>query len=358
MNFEGTHMRIMELKGKSGSSKIVVGESISHLASLCAPEKNVIVTDRNVRKFHGEKFPDFPVIEVGLGEESKTLATVQALYGKFLDLELERGSMVIGIGGGIVCDIAGFAASTYLRGLRLGFAPTTLIAQADAAIGGKNGVNLGGYKNLVGTIRQPEFVLCDFSLLSTLPAKEVRCGFAEVIKHAAIADASLFSYLEGNLAEAMAMKRSVIEKVIHDSILVKSSIVAKDEYEKGERRKLNFGHTIGHAIEKCSGLPHGEAIAIGMAAEARLSVSRKLLSGKDAERLLRLLADAGLPSSAKAEPAKLIDAIRKDKKRESKSVKMALLEGIGKCSVQDVPMEEIEAVLNGIGIAGKGGASP
>ena len=175
-------MRMMELRGKSGSSKILVGESISHLESLCTSEKNVIVTDKNVRKLHGDKFPDFPVLEVGLGEESKTLSTVQALYEKFLDLELERGSMVIGVGGGIVCDIAGFAASTYVRGLRLGFAPTTLIAQADAAIGGKNGVNLGGYKNLVGAIRQPEFVLCDFSLLSTLPKKEVSCGFAEVIK--------------------------------------------------------------------------------------------------------------------------------------------------------------------------------
>ena len=339
-------MRVMELAGKSGSSKIFIGESISHLASLCTSEKNVIISDKNVRKFHGEKFPGFPVIEVGLGEGAKTLSTVQMLYEKFMGLELERGSMVIGIGGGIVCDIAGFAASTYLRGLRLGFVPTTLIAQSDAAIGGKNGVNLGGYKNLVGTIRQPEFVLCDFSLLSTLPAREVRCGFAEIIKHAAIADASLFSYLEGNLHEAMGMKRSVMEKVINDSILVKSSIVARDEYEKGERRKLNFGHTVGHAVEKCCGIPHGEAVAVGMAAEARISVSRKLLSGKDSERLLRLLADAGLPSAAKAEPAKLIDAMRKDKKKESKGVKMALLEGIGKCSVQDVLMEEIEAVLN------------
>ena len=346
-------MRIMDLQAKSGNSKILIGESISHLASHCTSEKTVIVTDKNVRKFHGEKFPDFPVIEVGLGEGSKTLSTVQALYEKFLDLELERGSMVVGIGGGIVCDIAGFAASTYLRGLRFGFVPTTLIAQADAAIGGKNGVNLGGYKNLVGTFRQPEFVLCDFSLLSTLPKNEVRCGFAEVIKHAAIADASLFSYLEGNLHEAMEMKRSVIEKVIHDSILVKTNIVAKDEYEKGERRKLNFGHTIGHAIEKCCGLPHGEAVAIGMASEARLSVSRKLLSEKDAERLLRLLANVGLPVKVKAEPAKLIDAMKKDKKRESKSVKMALLEGIGKCSVHDVPLEEIGAVLSDGCIAGK-----
>ncbi|MCX6770317.1 MAG: 3-dehydroquinate synthase [Candidatus Micrarchaeota archaeon] len=339
-------MRIMELKGKSGNSKILIGEPIAHLASLCTSEKNVIVTDRNVRKFHGDKFPDFPVLEVGLGEGNKTLPAVQLLYEKFLEMELERGSMVIGIGGGIVCDLAGFAASTYLRGMRLGLVPTTLIAQADAAIGGKNGVNLGGYKNLVGAIRQPEFVLCDFSLLSTLPEREVRCGFAEVIKHAAIADASLFSYLEENLHEAMGLKRSAMEKVIHDSILVKSSIVAKDEYEKGERRKLNFGHTIGHAVEKCCGIPHGEAIAIGMAAEARLSVSRKFLSGKDAERLARLLANVGLPANVKAEPAKLIDAIRKDKKRESEGVKMALLEGIGKCSVQDVPLGEIEAVLN------------
>ena len=339
-------MRQMEIDGKSGKCSILIGESISNLSSYCNSEKTVVITDSNVRKLHGKSFPNFKVIEIGLGEEIKTLGTAEMIYKKFLEMELERNSMVIGIGGGIVCDIAGFVSSTYVRGMRLGLVPTTLIAQADAAIGGKNGVNLGGYKNIIGTIRQPEFVLCDFSLLSTLPEKQIRNGFAEIIKHAAIADAKLFSYLEENLRNGIHLKQSAMEKIIHDSILVKTGIVKKDEFEKGERRKLNFGHTVGHAIEKCCSLPHGEAIAIGMVAEANLSVSKGLLGKDDAARIAGILKSIGLSTGINADSALLFDAIKKDKKRKSDSVLIGLLDGIGKCRVQEVPLHELEAILH------------
>ena len=362
-------MRTIKLKAQSGSCDILVGESIANLQEYCTGNsrrnfpavegakatstpkegKVVIITDANVRRLHGNSFPKVPVIEIGIGEGNKTLDTVQEIYGKFLEMELEKNSLVVGIGGGIVCDVAGFAAATYSRGVRCGFVPTTLIAQSDAAIGGKNGVNLQGYKNLVGTIRQPQFVLCDFELLKTLPPRELACGFAEVIKHAAIADAALFSYLEEHIGEALAFKRTVIEKVIHDSILVKVAIVSADEAEKGGRMKLNFGHTVGHAVEKCLSVRHGEAVAIGMVAAANLSCAKGMIAEKDAKRVAALLEKAGLPTAlpeGKADAAVLLDAVKKDKKRQDGKVRMSLLRGIGKAEICEVGMEELEGELN------------
>ena len=342
-------MRNLKLAAQSGSCDILVGESIGNLMEYCEGGKAVIITDANVRRLHGDKFPEVPVIEIGLGEGSKTLETVQQVYGKLLEMELERSSFIVGIGGGIVCDVAGFAASTYLRGTRLGFVPTTLIAQADAAVGGKNGVNLEGYKNLVGTIRQPKFVLIDFELLKTLPRSELACGFAEVIKHAAIADAKLFDYIEGNIGPALSLKKAVIEKIIHDSLLVKTGIVAADEAERGARMRLNFGHTVGHALEKCMKLPHGEAVAVGMVAAAKISVQKCGLPEKEAERLGALLSAAGLPTSipkGAVSAEELADAVHKDKKRQGGAIRMCLLEGMGKPAICEVKISELEGVLH------------
>ncbi len=220
------------------------------------------------------------------------------------------------------------------------------LAQVDASAGGKNGVNLGGYKNLVGTIRQPQFCLCDFSLLATLPKSEMRCGFAEVVKHAAIGDAELFSYLETSWRKAYDLNRAAIEKVVHDSLAVKTGIVGRDERERGERMKLNFGHTLGHAVEKATGIPHGEAVSIGMVAAANLSVKRGLLQAKDAERLEALLSGIGLPTAAAADRGKVLDAMKKDKKRFSGKMRFVLLEGIGKARIEEIALEELEAVVD------------
>ena len=173
----------------------------------------MIVTDGPVRACIGTGFRPWPVIEIGTGEESKTLATVERLYEAFLAHEIDRSSLIVAIGGGIVCDVAGFAASTYLRGLSFGFVPTTLLAQVDASVGGKNGVNFNGYKNLVGTFTQPRFVLCDPALLRTLPEAEVKNGFAEAVKQAAIGDETLFSYLEEHVREALSLDPDVVGHV-------------------------------------------------------------------------------------------------------------------------------------------------
>jgi 3-dehydroquinate synthase len=339
-------MRMLKLAAKSGECKIVLGESISRLMDYAGAKNTVIISDANVRRLHGSLFPKAPVIEIGQGEGEKTLATVESAYEQLLALGADRSTFVIGIGGGIVCDVAGFVASTYLRGLPFGFAPTTLLAQVDAGIGGKNGVNFLGYKNLVGTFAQPKFVLCDFDVLAALPREEISHGLAEAIKSAAIGDAALFAYLEGNCEAALKLHRTAIEKVVHDSLAVKAGIVSTDEREAGERRKLNFGHTIGHALEKVCGMPHGDAISVGMVLAARLSVTKGMLQEKDAIRLEMLLAKAGLPTGAKFDRSAVVDAISKDKKRQGDAVNFVLLEGIGKAKVAEVKMGEIEGVLD------------
>jgi len=346
-------MRTMKLEGATGACTIMLGESVDNLRGYCnggsggnEAGKIVAITDANVRRLHGERLKGLEVVEIGLGEGNKTLATAETLYEKLLELEVERSSFIVGVGGGIVCDVAGFIASTYMRGVQFGFAPTTLLAQVDAAVGGKNGVNFKGYKNIIGTIRQPGFCLCDFEMLKTLPEAEMRNGFAEVVKHAAIGDASLFTYLEGDWKRAFVLEKTAIGKVVHDSLQVKMRIVTADEMEKGERMKLNFGHTLGHAVEKVTGIPHGSAVSIGMVAAAKLSVRKTGLAQKDAERLETLLKGIGLPTSIGADREKVLDAMRKDKKRYGENIRMALLEGMGKAKIVEVGLGELEEVVD------------
>lgn len=340
-------MKKIRLKGKTGECDIILGESIRNLDNHCKAEKTVIITDRNVLRLHGTGFPEFEVAEIGTGEKAKTLDTVREIYRRFLGLD--RSTFVVGIGGGVVCDIAGFAASTYLRGLRFGFVPTTLVAQADASIGGKNGVNFMGYKNLVGVFSQPGFVLCDFGLLKTLPSLELRCGLAEIVKHALVGDAGLFQYLEQGWKGVLSLREDCLEKVVSGSVAVKARVVSRDETETGERMLLNLGHTVGHAIEKAEGIPHGEAISIGMVAAANLSVKRKLLSKRNVERLEALLENIGLPTSMGCDKDTIhavIDAMEKDKKLRGDKINFVLLKEIGKPVIARIDVERLEEVFD------------
>jgi 3-dehydroquinate synthase len=339
-------MRSLQVQGISGPSTVMVGEPLERLNYYCDGAKTVIVTDRLVYELYGNLFPSCEVIEIGIGEKSKTLGTVEKIYESFLRSEVDRSSLVIAIGGGIVCDIAGYAASTYLRGIRFGFVPTTLLAQVDASVGGKNGVNFKAYKNLVGTFIHPLFVLCDFALLKTLPGPELKNGFAEAIKTAAIGDADLFSFLEGAWQEALSLEPGVVERVVYSCLSIKTKIVSLDEKEKGERRKLNFGHTFGHALEKVGRLRHGEAVSIGMVAAAMLSVRRGLITGSDAERFKTVLKKFDLPVSARLNADLVRDALRKDKKRENQEIYFVLLERIGNATVAPVGFDEINEVLH------------
>ncbi len=352
-------MKQITLGGSHGSSKILIGESIGNLARYAGKGHVVVISDKTVVKLIGDRFcgDGRAVIEIESGEGAKTLSTVERIYERLVEFEIDRGACIVGIGGGIVCDVSGFVASTYLRGLRFGFVPTTLLSQVDASVGGKNGVNFKGYKNLIGTINQPDFVICDNELLSSLPVGEVRNGYSEIIKHAAIGDAELFGYLEANVKDALALTPKTLERIVFDSLSVKAKIVQEDEREQNERMKLNFGHTIGHAFEMVLGLPHGEAIALGMMVAARISHKRGLLSASAVSRLEKLISAYGLPTTSApiksaatlvddGKRALMRDAIRKDKKRRGDEIRMCLLERIGSAKIVDVKIEELEGTFD------------
>jgi 3-dehydroquinate synthase len=336
-------MEPIEIKGSGRPSTILVGEPIENLGRLLPAGRTVVITDGNVHRLYQERFPEAAVLSIGSGEGVKSLETVQELYRALLELEVDRSTFILGIGGGIVCDVTGFVASTFMRGLRFGFVATTLLAQVDASVGGKNGVNLEGYKNLVGTFNQPEFVLCDLRLLQSLPPAEAVNGLAEVVKHALIADAALFTFLEANAAGALALEPAVIERLVRDSVLIKSAVVGRDERETGERRKLNFGHTFGHALERVSGLSHGEAVSVGMALATELSVRRGRLGAPERERIARLLRALKLPCAAPADPGRVMDAVLRDKKRRAEVIHFVTLAEIGRAVVEEIPIAELKA---------------
>jgi len=334
-------LKEIKMEASNGRSRILLGESVKNLSNYIKAKKSVIITDNNVRQVHGHLFPELEIIEIGTGEQIKNFSTINKILQRFLALELDRSSLIIGIGGGIVCDITGFAASTYMRGLQFAFVPSTLLAQVDAAIGGKNGVNLLGFKNIVGVFNHPQFILSDFSLLSTLPEKELVCGIAEVVKHALIKSPSLFDLLEEEWNSLLSLKSNISGKIIEESVKIKADIVSADPLEAGERRKLNFGHTLGHAIEKTLHLPHGEAVSIGMVAAARISEARGTLSLYDTRRIESLLQNFRLPCKLPADSEPLIEAIKKDKKRTGEEIDFVLLAGIGKAEVIKISYKEL-----------------
>jgi 3-dehydroquinate synthase len=338
-------MRSLDFTGGTGSSRILLGATFEQLGELCDREKTTIIVDKNVLNLHRKTLSPYRLIEIEPGEQHKTLETVDAIYEHFLEWELDRSSTIVGVGGGMVCDMSGFAASTYLRGIPFGFVPTTLLALVDASVGGKNGVNYHGYKNLVGTFNQPGFVLCDITFLQTLPYDELKNGLAEAIKTALIGDKTLFNYIEDNRQRIFSLNDDAIQRVVHDSLNVKISIVARDETEKGERRKLNFGHTIGHAIEKTTVCAHGEAVSIGMVMSAKLSERKGTLTRKDIARIETLLSYFKLPVKLKGDQEAIMDAIRKDKKREGEDIHFVFLDGIGKARIEKIKIHELQEVL-------------
>jgi 3-dehydroquinate synthase len=338
-------MKTLEIHGSTGDSFIYVGETIQNLGNYIPTENVVIITDKNVKQLYENAFPPHPVITIGTGETIKNLDTVRNIYEKLVAAGADRSTFIVGIGGGIVCDIAGFVASTYLRGVRFGFVSSTLLSQVDASVGGKNGVNFKDYKNMVGVFNQPEFVICDLNLLKTLPKKEILNGMAEIVKHGAIENADLFAYLEEHSQKALVLDIEVIEKLVYDSIVIKSAIVNQDELEKGVRRKLNFGHTFGHAFEKTTGVPHGEAVSAGMVVASKISVKGGHLPAKDAQRIETLLQEIGLPVRIQAEWESVLDALTKDKKRKGNHIHFVFLHEIGNAFVDQIPIKDLEPVI-------------
>jgi len=336
-------MKTISIQGAL-SSKILIGEKLENLKNYI-PEKNVVIlTDTNVRKHYGDKFPNFPVIEIGMGEQIKTLQTLDYIYQQLIELDADRTTFFVGIGGGIVCDIAGFVASTFMRGLRFGFVSTTLLSQVDASVGGKNGVNFLGYKNIIGVFCQPEFVICDQEMLKTLTTDDLNCGFAEIIKHIVIDEQGMFSFLEENIEGALKLDPDVIEKLVIHSVETKAGIVNRDERETGERRKLNLGHTFGHAFEKIGQLPHGNAVSLGMVVAANLSVEKGLLKPEVRDRIVNLIQKLKLPIKPNFDKDEVISAMRKDKKRESEHIHFILIQNIGDVVMEKLQMSELNLI--------------
>jgi 3-dehydroquinate synthase len=338
-------MKTLKIQGQTNDSLILINEKLENLQRYIQGNKVVIITDTNVKALYQNKFPEYNVITIPTGERIKTLETIQYIIDELVKIETDRSFYIVGIGGGIVCDISGFAASIYMRGLKFGFVSTTLLSQVDASVGGKNGVNYAGYKNMIGVFNQPEFVICDINMLRTLPEEEVLCGFAEIVKHAAIADPDMFSFLEKSHKKALDLDREIIEKLVFDSILIKSAIVNKDERELGERKKLNFGHTIAHALEKIAGIPHGQAVSAGMIAASALSIKHGLLTSEHGKRIKTLLENLKLPTRIPADREKILMAIRKDKKRQGDMIDFVLLQGIGKAVIRKISIKELDSTV-------------
>lgn len=338
-------MRQIRLTTTSGKTDIAVGEQLSDgLTGLdTAP---VLLIDENVLRQHNDLFNKFRCIPVPSGESHKTLGTVENIYRELVRLEADRSSLIVGIGGGLATDVAGFVAATYLREVNFGFISTTLLGQVDASIGGKNGVNLDGYKNMVGTIRQPSFVWCDLSLLDTLSRKEYVSGIAEVIKYGAIRNEDFLHYLEERMPAILELDKGTLEEVVTSSIHVKVDIVQQDEKESDLRRLLNFGHTLGHAIERKKQVLHGEAVAVGMIMAARFSNSLGLLDAAGVDLIERLVAAAGLPTGYELDPEELYLNIRKDKKKRGDQIHFILLERLGRAVVRKIPLHELKPILH------------
>jgi len=309
------------------------------------PLKVIVLADENVIRLYKDKFPPGPVISIPSGEQSKSLSHVMEIYRQLLDAEVDRTCFILGIGGGITTDLTGFVASTYLRGLPFGFVSTTLLGQVDAAIGGKNGVNLDGFKNIIGVIKQPEFVICDVSSLKTLERKEFINGWAEVIKYAAICKPDFYHYLNEHIEEGLQLNSDTLNEIVYQATQAKVEIVARDEFESGDRKLLNFGHTFAHGLEKLYKIPHGEAVSIGMVMATKVSVNFGLTDQENTEKLVKLLSLCGLPVQMDFDMAALADAMRKDKKRAGNDIQLILLEKMGRAIVKKVPVSEFKSVL-------------
>ena len=338
-------MKQLNLVTSAGKSEIFICSDFNIPLSRFDKDKTVILADENYLRFHSRKFDGYPVISIGSGEGAKSMDQAVILYHKLLDMEVDRSWAIIGAGGGITTDISGFVASTFLRGISFGFVSTTLLGQVDAAVGGKNGVNLDGYKNMIGIIRQPDFVYCDVSSLTTLPEREFLGGFAEIIKYGAIRDNKFFKYLNEAIERGISKDIAVLETMIYESVRNKIEVVQADENEMGERKTLNFGHTFAHGFEKLYKIPHGEAVALGMILAARLSVNLGMIDNTRATELESLIKRSGLPVRMEFDPDALADAMKRDKKRTGGQISFILLEDLGKAKIKSIAVSDIKSIL-------------
>lgn len=329
------------------NSYVHVGRVEQLLAELTAGRRIIVITDDTVHLHYFGFISQYEHITIREGEAAKSIETIANVYSELIRRGADRTTMLVGIGGGIVTDITGFVGATYMRGVDFGFVATTLLAQVDASIGGKNGVNVGGYKNMAGTFCQPKFVICDVTMLRTLPYREFRAGFAEIIKSAIISNPILFKELEGVSIEFFKHDYEALEAVVRATIKIKLDIVSKDERESGLRRVLNLGHTIAHAIESGANgrYNHGEAVAIGLIAIAEMACKNNLIHPDDAKRIVNLCRCYDFEMDC-IYVTSLISSITKDKKRENDKLHLIVPRAIGKVEDMVVTFDELIKMFN------------
>lgn len=332
-----------------------------HLKRFEFSNKIAMVSNPTVYSLYGEPVASsirnagFELIEVSIpdGEEYKNLESVSKIYEQLLTTRLDRKSALIALGGGVIGDMTGFAAATYMRGIDFIQIPTTLLAQVDSSVGGKTGVNHKLGKNMIGSFWQPRAVFIDLDTLATLPKKELLAGLAEVIKYGVIWDSDLFAFLESSRDEILSLDRRSLEYIIKKSCEIKAEVVSKDERESGLRAILNYGHTIGHAVETVTGYTkflHGEAVAIGMHHEAVLAEMCGLISGEEVERIRALIDSYGLPFEMPDECGtdKMMSTMKLDKKAVAGDMKFILPERIGKVRIESgISTEVVKKALAG-----------
>lgn len=340
--------------GAFAAYDVVVGRGLlaqagEHIAQL-AKGRTVIVTDETVAGIHAEALTASltaagvrsEIVAVPAGEVSKSFAELERVLDRLLEIGLDRKDVVIALGGGVVGDLAGLAAALFMRGIDFVQIPTTLLAQVDSSVGGKTAIDTPRGKNLVGAFHQPRLVLADIDVLATLPARQVKSGWAEVLKHGLICDAAFFDWLAGEGAAGAAGDPAALERAVIRSVEIKSAVVGEDEKEAGRRALLNLGHTFGHAVETEVGfdegaLAHGEAVALGCCMAFRYSAREDLCSAADVERVEAVVAAAGLPTRLEQAGSfaadRLLALMAGDKKAEGGAVTLILARGIGQAFV-------------------------
>lgn len=335
---------VQTFKFSSSSTQFFFGANFSQLKTLVDKKSAIIITDENIAAAHQKKLGGWKVIVLKAGEQYKIQATVDDVIQQLIQLQADRKTTLVGLGGGVITDITGYIASVYMRGIAFGFIPTSILGLVDASIGGKNGIDVGPYKNMVGVIRQPSFILHDAALLKSLPQREWENGFAEVIKHACIKDAAMFAELEKLSLRDYQTKSGFINDLIQRNALIKIKVVQKDEFEKGDRRLLNFGHTLGHAIETQHQFIHGHAISIGMTYACH--ISEQLTGFHQTERVVKLLENYGLPTYQNFDKQKVFEILKMDKKRVNNEMNFILLNKIGKAVVKPIALKQLEKIVN------------
>ena len=323
-------------------------QSIKGIDSFSSKALTVLITDAQVHAAYTSFFEGRKVIVLPVGEAAKTLESIAKVIQELVDMQVHKGYLLVGMGGGVVTDVTGFVASIYMRGLPFAYMPTSLLAMVDAAIGGKNGINYGNHKNMIGTIRQPNWIIFDRTMLYTLPHSEWVNGFAEVIKYGVVLHQSLFTLLQQHTIHDFKHKHYLTAKLLYICTHIKSLIVEQDEQDNGQRRLLNFGHTCGHAIEKLEHIPHGYAIAKGMHIALKLSEEMYNLPTTHKQAILDLLTKYELPTAITSNVQDMLNLIQLDKKRADNHINFILLSSKGQASVVPISLLQLNDLFNQI----------